>query len=137
MNSSKRLIIILVLLATGALFLQELVTSYQELEHKKVQDKLHKTHSEALLRARAGFDVYASLVSSLKSYTRNATEFPTEIELQTYLKDLLSGINFKDSIVVSYNSPDHFFKYVITPKSIDPAGIKGLPVSSLISKKRM
>ncbi|SEA53953.1 sensor histidine kinase [Bizionia paragorgiae] len=137
MNSSKRLIIILILLATGALFLQELVTSYQELEHKKAQDKLHKTHSEALLRARAGFDIYASLVSSLKSYTRNAPTFPSEIELQTYLNDLLTGINFKDSIVVSYNDPDHVFKYVITPKTIDPAGIKGVNANTLVSKKRM
>lgn len=137
MNTSKRLIIILIFLSAGAFFLHELVKSYEELENKKVQDKLHKTHSNAILKARAGFDVYASLVSSLKSYIQNSSSFPAEIKLQTYLKDLLSGINFKDSIVVSYNSPDHFFKYVITPKAIDPAGIKGLPASSLISKKRM
>jgi hypothetical protein len=90
-----------------------------------------------MIRARAGIDVYATLVSSLKSYTQNSPTFPTEVELQIYLKDLLSEINFNSSIIVNFIDSNHVFKYVITPEELDPLGIKGVSVKEFINQERL
>ncbi|MBJ7881354.1 sensor histidine kinase [Gelidibacter salicanalis] len=137
MTISKRLIVIIFILILGGILLQKFITSYQELEQKKIQDKLEKTHSDAMIRAEAGIDVYATIVSSLKSHLKNASTFPKEIDLQNYLKDLLDEIKFNDSIVVSYIDNNHVFKYVVAPNSIDAPGLKGVSLKELIDKKRI
>jgi two-component sensor histidine kinase len=137
MKISKRFITILLFLSIGGFYLQNLLYSHQDLEQKKIQDKLHKTHSDAIIRARAGINVYAALVSSVKSYTKNAATFPTEIELQNYLNDLLDEINFNYSIVVNFIDKNHVFNYVITPETIDPAGLKGVSVKAFIDEERI
>ncbi|MFD1160968.1 sensor histidine kinase [Hwangdonia seohaensis] len=134
---SKRLIVIVLTLILGGVLLQQFISSYQELERKKIQDKLEKTHSDAMIRAKAGIDVYAALVSSLKSHLKNTPTFPTEIELQKYLNDLLGEIKFNDSIVVSYMDTNHVFKYVLTPKTIDAPGLKGVSLKGLLDKERI
>ncbi|MDX1773423.1 sensor histidine kinase [Oceanihabitans sediminis] len=133
MKLNKYLIVVILLLCFGGALLHQLISSYQELEENKLKDKLHKTHSDAIISAKAGFDVYAAIVSSIKSHIKNSPTFPNESELQNYLNDLLNEIKFNDSIVVSYNDKDHVFKYVITQKSIDPANIKGLSARELMS----
>ncbi len=51
-----------------------------------------------MLRAKAGIDVYAALVSSLRSYVKNSPEFPTEKQFQNFLNDFLTELKFNDSI---------------------------------------
>ncbi|MBQ0768302.1 MAG: hypothetical protein KBT58_03360, partial [Bizionia sp.] len=137
MKISKRLLLIIAVLSVGAVFLHKLISSYEEFEQKKIQAKLHKTHSDAIIRAQAGINVYAALVSSIKSYTKNKSAFPEELELQSYLNDILKDIKFNDSIVISYYDNNHIFKYVITPNAIDPMGIKGDSAKLLLGKKRL
>ncbi|TDU40441.1 two-component sensor histidine kinase [Gelidibacter sediminis] len=137
MKISKSLITIVFVLILGGLLLQQLISTYQELERKKIQNKLEKTHSDAMIRAKAGIDVYATLVSSLKSHIKNTPIFPTEIELQNYLNDLLGEIKFNDSIVVSYIDPTHVFKYVVAPNAIDAPGLKGVSLIGLLDKERI
>ncbi|GGW72997.1 two-component sensor histidine kinase [Winogradskyella epiphytica] len=137
MKISKSLIVIIITLILGGILLHQFISSYQELERKKIQDRLEKTHSDAMIRANAGIDVYATLVSSLKSHLKNTPTFPTEIELQNYLKDLLDEIKFNDSIVVSYIDKNHVFKYVVTPHAIDPPGLKGVSLKNLLSNERI
>lgn len=137
MKISIRLIVIIFTLILGGILLQQFISTYQELEQKKIQNKLEKTHSDAIIRAKSGIDVYASLVSSLKSHIKNTPTFPKEVELQHYLKDLLEEIKFKDSIVVSYIDKNHVFKYVFTPNVIDPPGLKGVSLRDILSKERI
>ncbi len=137
MRNSKSLIIILFILLAGGVYLHKLVSSYQDLEQKKIQAKLEKTHSDAIIRASAGINVYATIVASIKSYTKNTTAFPTEEELQSYLNDLLNEIKFNDSIIVSYIDKNHVFKYVIAPDAIDPAGLKGVSAKEFLDQNRI
>lgn len=137
MKINKYHIIITIILLIGLLFLNQFISSYYELERKKIDDTLSKTHSDAMIRARAGIDVYAALVSSLKSYTKNSTSFPSEVELQTYLNDLLDEIHFDSSIIINYIDTTHVFKYVITPEEIDPLGIKGVSVKDFVDNERL
>jgi two-component sensor histidine kinase len=107
------------------------------LEQQKIDAQFNKSHTDAIINAKAGIEVYASLVSSIKSYTKNSEQFPTEIQLQRYLNDLLKGIKFNDSILINYIDTDHVFKYIITPQKIDPNNLKGLSVKSILPQKRI
>ncbi len=130
-------IIAFILLLTGFFLLHNLLNDYNELEKQKIDRQLRRAHTDAMVRAKAGIEVYASLVSSLKSYTKNAKEFPTEIEFQKYLNDFLKEINFNDSIIVNYIDINHVFKYVITPKEIDPSNLRGTSVKNIRDHKRI
>ena len=137
MKINKYHIVIATILLIGLLFLNQFISSYYKLEQKRIDDTLIKTHSDAMIRARAGIDVYATLVSSLKSFTQNSSIFPTEVELQTYLNDLLYEIKFDNSIIVNYIDTTHVFKYVISPDEIDPLGLKGVSVRDFIDEERL
>ena len=137
MRINKYHIVISTILLIGLLFLNQFISSYYALEKKKIDDTLNKTHSDAMIRARAGIDVYATLVSSLKSFTQNSSTFPTEVELQTYLNDLLDEIKFDNSIIINYIDTTHIFKYVISPDEIDPLGLKGVSVRDFIDQERL
>lgn len=129
--------IIALLLGAGLFGVYKFVNSHQTLEHQKLDSRLEQAHSDAILRAEAAIEVYATLVSSLKSYTINQETFPSELQLQKYLKDLLKEINFKDSILVNYINKDHVFEYVVTPNEIDAAALKGISVRSILSPERV
>ncbi|MGB5419696.1 sensor histidine kinase [Algibacter sp.] len=137
MKINKYHIVIVTILLIGLLFLNQFISAYYALERKKIDDNLNITHSDAMIRARAGINVYATLVSSLKSYTKNSTNFPTDVELQNYLNDLLNEIKFDNSIIVNYIDTTHVFKYIISPNEIDALGLKGVSVKEFIDKDRL
>lgn len=105
--------------------LQSLLDSHHKSMEIEQKDRLLKVHSDAMIRAKAGIDVYAALVSSMRSYIKNSPEFPSELQMQSFLKDLIKDLEFNDSIVVSYLDINHEFKYVFSPKKIDEAKLKG------------
>ncbi|MFK7750124.1 MAG: hypothetical protein AB8B65_17155 [Kordia sp.] len=111
--------------------LYSLLDNYEAFEQQKIDAQLQKAHAEAITNAKAGIEVYASLVSGLKSYTKNSKEFPSEIELQSYLNDFLKETKFNDSILINFIDTNHVFKYVVTPKKIDPNNLKGRSVKSI------
>ncbi|WGD34407.1 sensor histidine kinase [Olleya sp. YS] len=121
----------------GAYFLNNIIVSNTVLETQKIEAQLKKTHNDALINAKAGIEVYATIVSSLKSFTINYNEFPSELKLQNYLNDILKDIQFNDSILINYIDKNHEFKYVITPNSIDPKNLKGINVKSFRSEERI
>ncbi|RAJ16256.1 sensor histidine kinase [Olleya aquimaris] len=133
----KYYLIALIIIITGAYFLNNVVTSNINLENQKIEAQLDKTHNDAIINAKAGIQVYATIVSSLKSFTNNSEEFPSEKLLQKYLNDILKEIKFNDSILINYIDKDHYFRYIITPKQIDPQNLKGINVSSFRSKERI
>ncbi|MCD6020225.1 MAG: hypothetical protein K0S53_3346 [Bacteroidetes bacterium] len=117
-------------LAIGAIVLQILLNSFYESEQQQQKDRLTKTQSDAVLRVETGVSIYSTVISSLRAYIENSEEFPTELQLQQFLHDLVRDINFKDSIVVSWVDTNQIFKYVVTPNQIDPAHLKGINVTS-------
>jgi two-component sensor histidine kinase len=118
-------ILLSIALVIGGIVVQSLLNVYYNSIKKEHQNNLNKVHSDAVLKAQAALDVYTVLVSSLRAYLTNKQEFPTELEYQKYLSDLVKGNNFKDSIVVSYLNKDHVFKYVFDINHIDRIGLKG------------
>ncbi|QCE42708.1 sensor histidine kinase [Psychroserpens sp. NJDZ02] len=143
MNFNKKIknikyyVLFFMFLIVGLVLLQSLLNNNNALEQQKIAQKLKEEHTNALNSSKAGIQVYASLVSSIKSYTKNGAEFPNEYQLQKYLKDLLEEIDFNDSILVSYVGIDHVFKYVITPNQIDPKNLKGVSSKTFISKHKI
>ena len=118
-------------LVLGAVVLQFLLNSHLKSIEAQNHERLVKVHSDAMIRAKAGMDVYASLVSSVRSHIKNSREFPTENELQSFLKDLVKGLKFNDSIVISFISQNHEFLYVFSPNKIDAGNLKGKNVKDL------
>ena len=130
-------ILLIFALIIGAIVLQSLLNSHYksiEVEHK---DRLLKVHSDAMLRAKAGIDVYAALVSSIRSHIINSPELPSEVQLQSFLADLIKDLEFNDSIVVSFLDPNHEFKYVFSPTQIDEANLKGKNASDFRPKEEI
>ncbi|MGH1387447.1 sensor histidine kinase [Kordia sp.] len=123
--------------AICGILLYGLLHNYKAFEQQKIDAQLNKAHTDAIIKAKAGIEVYASLVSGLKSYTKNSKEFPSETELQSYLNDFLKETKFKDSILINFIDTNHVFKYVVTPKKIDPNNLKGRSVKSIKSKDRI
>lgn len=130
-------IVLLIALIIGAVVLQDLLNSHYRSIEKEHENRLHNVHSDAILRAKAAIDVYASVTSALKSYIENTKEFPTEIELQNFLIDLIKELKFKNSITVSYLNKNHDFIYVFSPTGIDEPGIKGMNVSDFRPKEEI
>ena len=91
---------VFVILAISGFLLHKLLCNYVALEQQKIDAQLSKAHNDAITNAKAGIEVYASLVSGLKSFTQNSEQFPSEIQLQNYLNDFLKEIEFNDSILV-------------------------------------
>lgn len=117
-------------LVIGAIVLQILLNSFYQSEQQQQRDRLTKIQSDAVLRVETGINIYSTVISSLRAYIENSETFPSEIELQHFLHDLVKDINFKDSIVVSWVDTNQYFKYVVTPNQIDPFHLKGINVAS-------
>ena len=130
-------IILLFALLIGAIVLQDLLNSHYKSIENDHETRLREVHSNAILRSKAAIDVYATITSSLRSHIENSKEFPSEIELQKFLIDLLKELEFKDLIIVSYLNKNHEFIYVFSPTTIDEAGIKGMNVSDFRPKEEI
>jgi len=133
----KYQILLFVLLLIGGIFIQLLLNSQQESEQNRLRTELRKSHKEVVLRIETGINVYATLVSSIRSFMKNSAEFPSELQLQSYLRDLVEKIDFNDSIIISYVDTAHYFQYVITPYELDPANLKGSDVKSFRSDEEI
>lgn len=126
-------LLLLFLLLIGAVILQSINSSRYDSEIQKQEKELIKMHEESVLNIQARIDVYSMVVSSIRAYTKNAIEFPTEEQLQDYVSDLIRDTNFKDSMVVSWVDTNQVFRYVVTPYEIDPHGLKGTRIRDLRS----
>ncbi len=137
LKNVKYYALVSIVLIIGGFLLHNLLTNYNNLEEQKQEERLNRAHFDAMISAKAGIEVYATLVSSLKSYTKNSTSFPQEKQLQRYLKDLLHEIQFNDSIVVNFIDTSHVFKYIITPSQLDAPKLKGVSVKNFRPQSRI
>lgn len=131
LKRNKYFILLLLALAIGGIVLRTLLGYYEASEKKQYADRLNKVHSESVVRIEAGINVYSTVVSSIRAFIRNSEKFPTEAQLQHFLSDLVSEVNFKDSMVVSWVDTNHVFRYVVTPTQIDPHHLRGINVQEL------
>lgn len=130
-------IILIIALIIGSVVISSLVTSYYDAAEQQKTNLLNKIHNESILKVETGFNVYATVVSSIRAYIDNSKEYPTEKQLQEYLFDLTKEINFKDSIVVSLIDTTHTFKYVVSRNKIDAHNLKGINIGDLRPKSEI
>lgn len=130
-------IVLIIALIIGSIVISSLVNSYYEASEQKKINQLNKVHNESVLKAEIGINVYATVVSSIRSYIDNSKYYPSEKQLQNFLFDLTKEINFKDSIAVSLIDTTHTFKYVVGRDKIDPHNLKGRNISEFRSKSEI
>ena len=130
-------VVLILAILIGAVFVQILLNSYTKSIEKGHADALAKFHSDGVTRAEAGIDVYATLVSSIRSHIQNSDRFPDGPQMQSFLRDLVKDLDFNDSIVVNYLDSNHIFRYVVTPNEIDAPGLVGVDASKFRPEKEM
>ncbi len=101
-------------------------------DHDKVirDQQLQDTHKRIIERFDASIEKFAALMSGIHSKF-SEDDIPTQIELQTFLKRQLVGINFNDSIVISYLNVNHEFVYNFDQYSINRYNLIGKKVIDL------
>src|SRR5690554_3750858 len=137
LKTYKYYIVLIFAIIIGAGIIQSLLQDYSNSLKTKNSNELLKFHSDAVIRAKAGIDVYSVLVSSIRSHIENVKVFPNETEFQGFLNDLLRDLNFKDSIVVDYINTNHEFKFVVSPTELDAPGLVGLNVKDLRTEEEI
>ena len=129
-------IILIIALIIGSIVLQSLVNNYYDSIKEHTANGLNEAHSSKISKFETGLNVYATVVSSIRSYLESSKAhhpetYPTDKEIQGFLKGLIREINFKDSIVVSIIDTNHTFKHVITPYELDPHSLEGINIVAL------
>ena len=99
--------------------------------HKERINKLQSVHNEAVAKVNYSLNNFATLISALKSFVENKETLPTDIEVQTFILDILDEIYYQDSIVISYVDTNHYFVYSFTRSQIDPANLVGKRVTDI------
>lgn len=112
-------------LLIGVVVLLNFISIEYESQNTAFKNELISNHKEAKTRAKTAINSYATIVSSIRAYIKNSDGFPSNIEIQDYLNDILNEIDYSDSIVISLLNTDHEFLFVITPTSIDPQNLNG------------
>ena len=130
-------IVLIFALIIGAIVLQFLLNAHYKSIEIENQDRLLKVHSDGMIRAETGLDIYAALVSSLRSHIKHSSELPSETQLQSFLVDLIKDLDFNDSIVISYLDTNHEFKYVFSPTQINAANLKGKKATDFRPKEEI
>lgn len=110
---------------------------YEKQLQENHESRLKQAHQDAITKLKAKIDVYATIVSSIKSYIGHSSEFPNEEKMASFLGELVSEIDFDDSLTVSFVNREQIFQYSVTPFEIDPAGLTGLDVKEIRPEKEI
>ena len=129
-------IILIIAICIGSIVLHSLVNNYYDSIEEHTANGLNEVHSAKISKIETGLNIYATVVSSIRSYIESSKshhpeDYPTDKEIQGFLKGLIREINFKDSIVVSIVDTNHTFKHVITPYELDPHNLEGINITGL------
>lgn len=129
------LVLISLIIGWGILFNVNADYEYQLRENNNA--RLHQAHQDAITKLNAKIDVYATIVSGIRSFVRHSEEFPDAEKMQSFLHELVREIEFNDSLTVSFVNREQIFQYSVTPYLIDPAKLTGLDVTSIRPKKEI
>ena len=131
----KYAFLFIIIIGIGIAVEKGIIDENNKAVEREIQEQLIKDHHQTVIRIESGINVYATLVSSIRAYLQNSSDFPTQNQLQSYLKDLIRDLDFKDSIIVSWVDTNEVFRYSVTPYVVDPAKLAGTSVKKLRPKK--
>ncbi len=93
--------------------------------------ELKDAHNRSKQIVYNSVNVFAAIASGLQAYTNSAETLPTARELQHFVNQQLTQVNYDAPIVVSFIDTNHTFIYSFTRDSINPYNIVGTSVASL------
>ena len=93
--------------------------------------ELKDAHNRSKQIVYNSVNVFAAIASGLQAYTNSAETLPTARELQHFVNQQLTQVNYDAPIVVSFIDTSHTFIYSFTRDSINPYNIVGTSVASL------
>lgn len=117
----------------GSITVYLIKDNYDTNQNEKRQLRLETAHSRATKQFAHSIDKFASIVSGMRSYINLSEELPNAEEFQLFMRNQLSAIGYKDSIVVSFIDTTHTFVYSFTRNSLNPANLVNKSVSSIRS----
>jgi PAS domain S-box-containing protein len=126
-----------VLLLTGGAILYIVNGSIQKKEIEKQKIRLEATHQDAVAIIENRIDNFSTLTAGIGSYIKHADTMPSATQLRNYVNHLVKQINYNDSIVVSFISPDHTFQYSFTKTQDDPKNLVGTSVKQFRSEEEL
>lgn len=124
-------VLLIAVLIVGFVLLESVISASKKTEEQRQQEALQKAHHEAVIRIETGISIYATIVSSLRSFVENSQVFPNDSTLHSFLNGVITDVGFQDSIVVSFLDTNHVFQYSVTPYQIDPTNLAGTDVRDL------
>jgi len=123
-------IVIIILGSITVFLIQE---NYKINKYEKRQLRLESAHERAINQFSNSIDKFAGIVSGMRSYINLSKELPNAEEFQLFMRNQLSAIDYKDSIVVSFIDTTHTFVYSFTRNSLNPANLVDKSVTSIRS----
>ncbi|MEQ8903723.1 HAMP domain-containing sensor histidine kinase [Ekhidna sp.] len=102
-----------------------------ENEKENRQSKLEEVNQFAVAEFTESLKVFTAYMSGIRSYLKNAEEFPTQEELFKYAQFHLKDLDKSDSLILSYLSLDHKFIYSFNRNLINPNGLVGMMIKEL------
>lgn len=122
------LVFIFLVSISTLIFLQKKITSNNK---EKREERLKKTHADAVDQFDRSMEHFAALMAGMRSFINQSDQIPSQVRLQEFLKNQLNQLNFQDSLVVSFLNENHRFIYSFTKNEIDPSGLVGKTVDQL------
>lgn len=127
----KHFLILLFISVAGLFFFTSLQNRLLSDAVTKRSDRLQKVHQNAVDQFARSVDQFAYLMSGMRSYVHQSSNFPTQKELQDFLGFQVDFLEFKDSLVVSFLNTDHEFVYSFSRFELDPNALIGQSVIDL------
>lgn len=131
-----RLLFLISLLAGAiALYFFDQKIKTETLKQREIS--LQSVHNKAEEQLIDAIEDFSALVSGIKAYVHYSHRFPSSAELQSFINEQLTAINYRDSIVVSFLDTAHIFRYSFTQSEMDPVGLVGTSLESLRDKAHL
>lgn len=99
------------------------------LENRKIQQKIES--QLAITAFKKELDKFALLVLGIRNQIESIEHIPDATELQSFLHAQVAGMNFHDSLVISYLDKNHVFHYSVTNNAINVNGLLGESLSTI------
>lgn len=123
-NKFKYQITLSIAIILGVLILQSLLNSFYNTIEINRANNLEKAHSDAVIKAKARIDTYATLISALETYVQDSKNFPSNQDIQSYMKSLTKNLEFDDLVIANYLDTTQTFNYTINIKQLNLKELK-------------
>lgn len=132
-STRRHSFLLLVVFLIGFVVVYVIADHIDRNEMERRDAELLSVNRRAAFEFSESLDRFIYLMSGIRSYVNHAERFPTQEELQFFLKRQMTDLHYKDSLIVSFISPDHVFQYSFTAEKINPANLVGTSVRDIRS----